>query len=152
MNKKKKKIMKVSAGIMLVLNNEKLLLCHPSNAALNTNFSFPKGGVNDGESLIDAAIRETMEETSVAISKSQISNKENPFVVDYINKDRSIYKRVYLYRVDIKSLSEVGLKSEVIEKDKLQASEISWAGFLNETDSKSKIFRKCKNILNEIWK
>ena len=66
--------MKVSAGVAIVLNKEKVLLCHPSNASWGTNYSFPKGGVDIGEGILDAAMRELREETSVIVSKSQIKN------------------------------------------------------------------------------
>ncbi len=46
-----------SAGIIIILNREKLLLSHPTNARWNNTYSFPKGHIEENESQIDAAIR-----------------------------------------------------------------------------------------------
>lgn len=57
----------VAAGIFLVRKDGKLLVCHPTNH--NPNFwSIPKGKVDDGEHIIDAAIRETYEESNIILS------------------------------------------------------------------------------------
>lgn len=143
--------MKVSAGVAIVLNKEKVLLCHPSNASWGTNYSFPKGGVDIGEGILDAAMRELREETSVIVSKSQIKNPKNPHVIDYINRDGSIYKRIYLFQVDIKSIREVGLTSEVIDKSLLQIEEVDWAGFVDKEEASLRIFWKSKKVLNDLW-
>src|ERR1017187_2463293 len=71
---------KVSAGIVLILNGSKILLVHPSKAKWFGTYSVPKGGVNVGESDIDAALRELREETSLVVSKNMISNPNDPIV------------------------------------------------------------------------
>ena len=59
----------IAAGIFLVNKDNQLLICHPTNH--NPNFwSIPKGKVEKGETLIDAAIRETHEETNIDLSKA----------------------------------------------------------------------------------
>ena len=72
--------MKISAGTCIKFNN-KLLMCHPTSAAWVGTFSPAKGGVDLGEELIDAAIRETREEIGINITKSMISNIEKPIEV-----------------------------------------------------------------------
>ena len=59
--------MKQSAGIIIVdeKNAEPLVLC----VRAYSNWDFPKGQVESGESLIEAAIRETEEETTLQIQK-----------------------------------------------------------------------------------
>jgi len=57
----------VAAGIFLVNKDGKLLVCHPTNHAPDF-WSIPKGKVEIGEELIDAAIRETYEETNIDLS------------------------------------------------------------------------------------
>lgn len=139
--------MKKSAGVVIILNKEKFLLCHPTNSKWYGTYSFPKGGIEDGESTIDAAIRELKEETSVIIKKNQISNARNPIVVYYENKKGLKYKSVTFYTVHINNLSEIGLESEIIPKKNLQIEEIDWAGFLSKKEAKSRIFPKTSSVL-----
>lgn len=144
--------MKISAGTLIVLKNQKVFLCHPTNAKWSLTYSPPKGGVDVGEKIIDAAIRETKEETSAVVTKNMISNKKNPIEIEYKDKSGVVYKRVYLYRVDIKSPKEIGLTSEVVPKDKLQVDEIDWAGFLDKKEAEEKIFKRFEGLLDLIWK
>jgi 8-oxo-dGTP pyrophosphatase MutT (NUDIX family) len=138
--------MKISAGILIVFN-DKLLLCHPTNASWTNTFSPPKGLTEDDEDLIDAAIRECKEEVGISITRDKIVDR---FFIPY-RKGRNLFKKVYLFRVDIKSLSEIGLDSEVIPKEKLQLEEVDWAGFVTKSEVEEKIFWRFKPILSEIF-
>jgi 8-oxo-dGTP pyrophosphatase MutT (NUDIX family) len=53
-----------SAGV-LVTNGSHLLLCHVTNAR---HWDIPKGKVDPGESMFDAAVRELYEETSIIVA------------------------------------------------------------------------------------
>lgn len=138
--------MKISSGI-IIKYKDKILLCHPTNSSWNGTFSFPKGLVNDEEDLIDAAIRECFEETGIIVSKNNIINK---FCVKY-TKGRTLYKKVYLFQINIESLEEIGLTQEVVDKDKLQLEEIDWCGFVNKNEIENKIFWRFKNIINDVF-
>lgn len=138
---------KKSAGVIIILNQSKVLLCHPTNSKWFETYSFPKGQVDSGESTIQTAIRELKEEVSITISESQISNPKDPIVVEYDRKGKK-YKMVYLYTVYINKLSDIGLDSEIIPKENIQLSEIDWAGFLTFTEADKRIFKRFHHLLD----
>lgn len=142
--------MKISAGVIIILNNDKILLCHPSNAKWFGSYSFPKGGVDEGETIKQAALRELFEETSVRITEDMISDE--PISLDYMNykKKGVVYKRIYLYTLYISDISEIGLESEVISRSKLPLDEIDWAGFVTKEESKLRLFHRSVPILDRI--
>ena len=143
--------MKKSAGVIIILNKNKVLLCHPTNSRWFGTYSFPKGGIEKNESEIDAAIRELREESSVVVDKSQISNIKDPIIVDYVNKKgEKKYKQLYLYVVYINDISEIGLDSETIPTERLQIEEIDWCGFLPKQEAKSRIFHRVEHLLDMI--
>lgn len=137
-----------SAGIAIILKGEKLLLVHPTNAPWSNTYSIPKGGIDKKESKIDAAIRETREETSINIKKSQISNPDSPIKVEYRDKRGRMYKKVFVFVVHIESLSEIGVDSEILDKENLQLSEVDWGGFLDKVKARDKISWRFLNLLS----
>lgn len=58
-----------ASGIFILRKDKKLLICHPTNHAVDF-FSIPKGKVEVGETMIEAAIRETFEETNIDLSRT----------------------------------------------------------------------------------
>ncbi len=138
--------MKTSAGVLIVLNKSKVLLCHPTNASWTNTYSPPKGETDLGEDLIKTAIRECFEETGITISESFLKKE---FIIDY-TKGKNVFKRVHLFLVEINSLSDIGLVTEIIDKEKLQLAEVDWCGFLDKKDAEVKIFWRFKHILYEI--
>ena len=142
--------MKKSAGVIIILNNNKILLCHPTKAKWFGSYSFPKGGINEGESEVDGALRELREESSIIVNKSQIKNIKDPIIVDYVDKKGVKYKRLYLYTVYINDISEIGLDSEIIPNEKLQLEEIDWCGFLTKNEAIPRIFHRVEHLLKMI--
>ena len=142
--------MKKSAGVIIVLKNEKILLCHPSNAKWFGSYSFPKGGIDDGETIKQAALRELFEETSVKLDEKRVSKE--PIVLDYMSykKKDTVYKRIYLFTMYINDISEIGLESEVISKANLPLDEIDWAGFVTKEEAKLRLFHKSIPMLDKI--
>ena len=61
---KMKKMEHISAGL-LVICNEKILLVQQANDIYKEHLSIPKGQINKNEKPLDAAVRETYEETGV---------------------------------------------------------------------------------------
>lgn len=135
----------ISAGILLIYDN-KVLLCHPSNNYWTNTFSPPKGHVEEGESLEEAAIRECYEETSIVIKREQLGKK---FTVNYTNKDE-LYKVVYLFLVEIESLDEVGMYREVVDKRDLQIEEVDWCGFMTKSEALKHLFWRFKSTIEEV--
>ena len=139
--------MKISAGIIFVWEN-KILLCHPTNSSSYKSFSFPKGGVNKGETLIDAAIRECKEETGIIANENNISKN---FIVNYNKMNcKKIFKKVHLFLIYINSLSELGLTSLEVPKNQMQLSENDWAGFLTLKECKERAFWRFLPLIESI--
>jgi hypothetical protein len=91
--------MNKSAGIIIILNKSKVLLCRSSNSILSSTYSFQRRRYWKGEKKIDAAIREYLKRPQLLLPKKQIINRKEPIVINYINKKGFNYKRVYLYKV-----------------------------------------------------
>lgn len=138
---------KISSGIA-ILYKKTMLVCHPTNAPWKNSLTPPKGGINDGETLIEAAIRETKEEVGITIDASNIKNINNPIEFIYTNKKGKIYKKSYFYIVKIKNLSEINLTSTILDKNDLQLSEVDWSGFLSKSELKGKLFDRFKKLID----
>lgn len=95
--KTKDKIMAktIAAGIFLVNKDGKLLVCHPTNHDPNF-WSIPKGKVENGEYYLDAAIRETFEETNIQLTFAKNLIKLEPQT--YSHKKKIIYPYVIFER------------------------------------------------------
>jgi predicted NUDIX family NTP pyrophosphohydrolase len=135
--------MKQSAGLAIIYDN-KVLLGHTTGRSWYASYGIPKGGLEDGESNIDAAIRETFEEVGIKVTKKMIDLLEYSFNVSF-NKNKKI---VYYYIVKINDLKDIGLSSLVIPKSQLQVKEIDWAGFLSYQEASPRIMQSQKPLLN----
>jgi 8-oxo-dGTP pyrophosphatase MutT (NUDIX family) len=82
-----------AAGVFLVRKDGKLLVCHPTNHA-PTFWSIPKGKIDEGETPLQAAIRETFEECNVSL----IFNEKNLIELEPVNyghKKKMIFPYVF---------------------------------------------------------
>lgn len=129
--------MQESAGL-LIINNNKMLLVHPTNAPWYGTYSIPKGKLEKGETYIDAAIRETKEETGIKINLNQIN--KTPYKIQYKNDKGKIYKELTYFLVNLNN----DIK---IDKNKLQLNEIDWAGFVDKDEAISRIFWRFEEML-----
>jgi bis(5'-nucleosidyl)-tetraphosphatase len=133
--------MNVSAGLVIIQDN-KILLGHPTGAKWFGTYSIPKGGVNKNETHVDAAIRETLEELGVHIYKEEVDTYNKKYI-DYKDVNGEVYKRLYYFMV--KPIDPI-----VVDLNKLQKEEIDWAGFLGFEEAEKRIFWRFRSLLHHI--
>jgi 8-oxo-dGTP pyrophosphatase MutT (NUDIX family) len=82
-----------SAGILLK-NKNRFFLAHSTGSSKNQGWGIPKGRIDEGETLKDAAVRETREECGLKIDPSDIKLLT---VIDYNSKDELGPVRKFLH-------------------------------------------------------
>lgn len=80
---------KISAGVIIINSKNQILGCKPFGKN-DGRYDISKGGIEDGETPLDAAIRETIEETGIDLSSNNI---EDLGIFDYRPK-----KDLYLFK------------------------------------------------------
>ena len=135
-------MMEISAGLVIIQQN-RILLAHPTNAPWYGTYTIPKGKIEAHENPIEAAIRETQEEVGVKISVDDIKDKKKPYIIEYKNQVGNVYKILYYYVAEPKI--EI-----VIDKNKLQQREVNWAGFCDKDEALSRIFWRFEEMLEFI--
>ena len=78
-----------SCGCVIFNNNEVLVI-----KDTNGNYGFPKGHMEEGETEVETAIRETKEETNVDV----IVDESRRYEINYYIKERDIDKTVVFFR------------------------------------------------------
>ena len=137
---------KTSAGLAIIYDN-KILLAHTTSRGWYGSYGIPKGGIDKGESKIDAAIRETREEVGITIPKNLIDKTEHTFTVSTKKYGNKI---VYYYVVQISNLSQIGLKDLKVPKKQLQLEEVDWAGFLDYREATKRIMISQAVLINNM--
>ena len=127
-----------SAGLLIIQNN-KMLLAHPTKAPWYGTYTIPKGKVEEDESYMDTAIRETKEEVGIDIDKSDIERTYE--IINYADEKGRVYKKVYYFLAYPKD--EI-----VIDKNKLDKYEVNWAGFVSKDDAMDRIFWRFSEMIN----
>jgi 8-oxo-dGTP pyrophosphatase MutT (NUDIX family) len=140
-------ITKQSAGLAIIYNGM-LLLGHTTGRGWYGSYGIPKGGIEEGEDKMSAAIRETFEEVGIKVPRNLIDPNEHTFAVT--SRDHKYNKTVYYYIVKIDNLSQLGLKDLKIPKSQLQVEEIDWAGFLSYKEATKRIMKSQINLLNNM--
>ena len=136
-----KKQLELSAGLAIIQKGA-ILLGHPKGQKWWGTYSIPKGHVEAGEDLLEAAIRETREEVGYTVRIEDVVDLEPKFV-DYKDKNGQLYKRVYYFIV----VPTIPIKQSQIKPDD---TEIDWAGFILEDAAEARIFWRLKPILEHI--
>lgn len=137
---------KKSAGLAIVYDN-KILLAHTTSRGWYASYSIPKGGIEKGESNLDAAIRETREEVGINIPKSIIDPTEYTLT---LTSRRYGHKIIYYYIVKINDLSEIGLEDLRVPKKQLQVEEVDWAGFLDYREAMKRVMKSQIPLVNNL--
>jgi 8-oxo-dGTP pyrophosphatase MutT (NUDIX family) len=83
--------MVISAGLFLINKHNEILICHPTGG---NHWSIPKGKIEDGESMLEAAIRETFEETNFTVT----DNINYQYIGEGKYKGRSKYLHTFSIR------------------------------------------------------
>lgn len=140
--------MKKSAGVAIIYQN-KILLCHPTNAKWQNSYSIPKGEMEPGESFYETAIRETFEETGIRVTRDMF--EKAIYKIDYNRITNGKHKKeVYYFVCRINDLKEIGLNSEVVPKSQLQLDEVDWAGFVDKNQAPKRVAYVMKEIVRHL--
>jgi len=129
---------KIAAGFVIIQDN-KILLEHPTGSKWWGTYSIPKGEVEAEETFLEAATREFQEELGIKID-IEYTNEDPDGYIDYTDEDGEIYKRLYYFVVEPGEYLE-------IDKNKLQKEEIDYAGFLTKEEAEKRIFWRLKSLL-----
>lgn len=137
---------KYSAGLAIIYKGQ-ILLGHTTGRKWTNSFGIPKGGIDKGESKLDAAIRETYEEIGIKIPRKLIDSTEYTFVV---TSRKYANKVVYYYIVMIDDLKQLGLKDLKVPKKQLQVEEIDWAGFFGYDEAMDKVMQSQREVIQKL--
>jgi len=135
---------KESAGLLIIYDN-KILLGHPTNSKWYNSYSIPKGGIDEGETPLDAAIRETKEEVGITVPKNLIDKKQ----MSIVYKTSSYKKTLYYFIVKINDLKQLGLSDLKIPKSDLQLKEIDWAGFIGYKEAMKRVSKHQRELVTQ---
>lgn len=137
-----------AAGVA-VLYSSKILLVHPANGSwVRPIMGIPKGGIEPGEDLLEAALRELREETGITLNPSQLDPSVQ--TVEVFNKQGKYQHSIHYFICQIQDLSEIGLDSISVPKTQLQKEEVDWAGFIDIKDAYHKVARAQLIILDRL--
>lgn len=115
----------ISAGLAVICNGQ-ILLVQQKEDLTGYHFSIPKGLISEGETPLEAAIRETYEETGLKLSANEIGTK--PYLM---NINTPSFKRRIIYYVAI-------LKDRH-QLNPMDKEEILWAGFVGYKEAELKL-------------
>jgi len=146
-----------SAGFAIIYGS-KVLLGHATGKGWWRSYSIPKGHLEKGETILKAALRETKEEIGISIPKNLIPSKYQTCAYIKAKKNRfpkgadigTHWKDVHYYIIQIESLDEIGLETEVVPKSQLQLKEIDWAGFVPIQEALKRISPVMKPIIESL--
>ena len=136
-----------AAGVAIVWGT-KILLVHPTGASWQKRtVGIPKGSIEAGETELEAALRETYEETGIRLRADQLEPTIHSVTVYSGQKPVGV---IHYAICRISDLSEIGLETERVPKTQLQLEEIDWAGFIEIEEAYPKIVYSQLIILDRV--
>lgn len=139
---------KNAAGVAVVWQDQ-ILLVHPTGASWQkSSLGIPKGGIEDGEDPLEAAVRELAEEVGISIDPRDLDPE--PQVANNYNKSGDLTWQLIYFVLRIKDLKEIGLTDTRVPKNQLQIEEVDWAGFIPIEDAYSKVHRSQLIMLDRL--
>jgi len=134
-----------SAGLAILYKGQ-ILLGRTAGRKDKRAWGIPKGGIESGESHLEAAIRETEEELGIKVKRGLINSAEYTFTVT--SRKYKYNKVVYYYIVEIEDLKQIGLKGLEVPKSQLDTKEISEARFFNLLDAKQNVMVSQTSVID----
>lgn len=121
-----------AAGVTLLFDN-KILLIHPTGGSWkNGTCGIPKGKIEEGEDMFEAALRELREETGIEIEPSLVD--PTPHSIDFYNGKTPSGKLIY-FVCELSSLEDIGLTDIILPKSMLQLEEVDWGKFVGRDEA-----------------
>lgn len=134
---------KSSAGIVIIYQ-DLILLAHPTHGS-DVLWGISKGGIDAGETPLQAAIRETREEIGFDVKIEDL--EKDPIIFEYVDKKGKKYKTVYCYILKLKTMPAF-VENNIWPTMMLQLEEIDKAKFYTKTEAENKIFWRMENLLS----
>lgn len=140
---KKEKVVISCMGVVTYIQNGQIFVALLKDK--DDNWVLPKGHFKEGETFVETAIREVLEETQIKLKKENLIDKigEFNYFSDTENSDKNI--KVYLFKID-----EL---QKIIPLEKENFTEGKWLS-LKEAINKvtyqeqKEVLEKVKNVLN----
>lgn len=132
-----------SCGILIINENDEVLVGLSTG---NNKYDIPKGQKEDGESTIEAAVRECKEETGL------LFHKEHLTFVGYFNY--SNYKDLVLYRTSVNSndvcIQDLYCESTFTKKDGTILPELSGYKWMSLNQYETHLFKNMQKVFGSI--
>lgn len=125
-----------------------ILLVHPTGSSwASPKMGIPKGKIEEGEIIQEAAIRETYEETGILIDLSQV---EPGIETAEVWKGTKFMYNIHYLVCNILDPTEIGLAGLRVPSSQLQAEEVDWAGFIKIGEAYEKVASSQRIILDRL--
>jgi 8-oxo-dGTP pyrophosphatase MutT (NUDIX family) len=138
-----------AAGIAIIWGT-KILLVHPTDGSWQKRtLGIPKGSIEEGETELEAALRETFEETGIQLRADQLEPTIHSVIV-YSHKDKKPVGTIFYAICRIEDPAKIGLPGDRVPKTQLQLEEVDWAGFMEISEAYEKMIYSQLIILDRV--